>query len=105
MGSNPAPTENVDTAMLADAPTFDPAITSPTGDVWLTSVDPTAAFSTVTVNPGHTTTIPVTITPSGPSGTVVSGTLYVDDANLVDFGVLAPNGNQVAGLPYEYTIK
>jgi len=34
----------------------------------------------------------------------VSGTLYVDDASLVDFGALAPNANQVAALPYTYKI-
>jgi hypothetical protein len=104
-GAATAPSEDVDTAMLANAPTFDPAITSDTGDVWLTSVDPTATFNTLTINPGQTGVINVTITPSGASGTVVSGNLYVDDANLVAFGFLAPNGNQVAALPYKYTIK
>jgi hypothetical protein len=92
--------------MLADTPTFDPAVTSSTGDLWLMSIDPTAMLSTLNVNPGQTSVIHVTITPSGASGTTVSGTLYVDDANRVDFGELAPpNGNQVAALPYEYTIK
>ena len=91
--------------MLANAPTFDPAITSDTGDMWLTSVDPTATFTTDSVNPGQTKVIDVTITPSGPSGTVVSGNLYVDDAQQVQFdSVLVPNANQVAALPYEYTI-
>ena len=105
-GTAPAPTENVDTSMLADTPTFDPAVTSSTGDLWLMSIDPTAMLSTLNVNPGQTSVIHVTITPSGASGTTVSGTLYVDDANRVDFGELAPpNGNQVAALPYEYTIK
>jgi hypothetical protein len=104
-GSAPAPSEDVQTAMLVDALTFDPAITSATGDLWLTSVDPTATFNTLTIDPGQTKTINVTITPSGAPGTVVSGTLYVDDANLVAFGFLAPNANQVAALPYKYTIK
>jgi hypothetical protein len=105
-GAAAAPTEDVETAMLANTPEFDPAITSPTGDVWLTSVDPTAPlFNSVTINPGQSATIPVTITPSGASGSVVSGTLYVDDADLVSFGLLAPNANQLAAFPYEYTIK
>jgi hypothetical protein len=104
-GSAPAPNETADTSMLANAPTFDPAITSDTGDMWLTSVDPTATFTTDSVNPGQTKVIDVTITPSGPSGTVVSGNLYVDDAQQVQFdSVLVPNANQVAALPYEYTI-
>jgi hypothetical protein len=41
----------------------------------------TASYRLFTVNPGQTRTIPVTIKPSGtaPPGTVVRGTLYVDD--------------------------
>jgi hypothetical protein len=59
----------------------------------------------VIVKPGHTGTIPVTITPSGTKGTVVSGTLFVDDESLVDFGSLVADGNQVAALPYSYRIR
>jgi hypothetical protein len=57
----------------------------------------------VIVNPGKSATIPVTITPGGTAGQIVSGTLYVDDASLVDFGSLIPNGSQLAALPYTYT--
>jgi Subtilase family len=104
-GAAPAPTENVNTSMLADTAAFDPAVTSSTGDLWLTSINPTATYTPLSVNPGQTSTINVTLTPSGASGSVVSGTLYVDDADLVQFGETAPNGNQVAALPYEYTVK
>ena len=104
-GAAPAPTESVDTGLIADTSAFDPAVTSSTGDLWLTSVDPTASYAPLSINPGQSATIDVTLTPSGPSGSVVSGTLYVDDADLVEFGETAPNGNQVAALPYEYTIK
>ncbi|MDQ6778599.1 MAG: S8 family serine peptidase [Actinomycetota bacterium] len=104
-GAAPAPKETVNTAMLVTAPAFDPAVTSDTGDLWLTSVDPTATFSTVTINPGETKIVNVTITPAGPAGTVVSGKLYVDDAQQVVFdSILSPNANQIAALSYHYTI-
>lgn len=104
-GPAPAPNQPVSTALLATTNTFDPTVTSPTGDLWYDSVDPTAIFDTYLVQPGQSATIPVTITPSGAPGTVTSGTLYVDDASLVDFGTFVANGNQVAALPYTYTIK
>lgn len=103
-GFLPATTEDVSTSMLADAAAFDPAVTSSTGDLWATSINPSATYTPVSVNPGDTTTIDVTITPTGAPGSVVSGTLYVDDADLVQFGETAPNGNQVAALPYRYTV-
>ena len=58
------------------------------------------------VQPGQSATIPVTITPSGASGTTVKGRLYIDDTNLFLFAAfVAPNGNQVTSVPYEYTVK
>jgi len=47
----------------------------------------------------------VTITPAGASGTVVQGTLYVDDivGNVPPYGQLA--GDELAAFPYTYTIK
>jgi hypothetical protein len=105
-GVAPAPSEPVATAMLATAQAFDPAVSSDTGDLWQTAVDPTAKFTTVTINPGDTETVNVTITPSGPSGTAVQGNLYVDDAQQVVFdSFLSPNANQLAALPYSYTIR
>jgi hypothetical protein len=64
-----------------------------------------------TVDLGQTATIPVTITPSGASGTHVSGTLYLDDAAFFEFGSIEdaitnyPQGDQVAAIPYAYSIK
>jgi hypothetical protein len=42
----------------------------------------------------------VTITPSGDSGTVVRGTLYIDD-----FDFFTDGGDELVALPYTYTIK
>jgi subtilisin family serine protease len=107
-GAAGAPQESVHTTMTVTTAPFDPAVASDTGDLWLAGTDPSTVtgFSPVTVGPGQTTTIPVTITPSGASGTTNSGTIYVDDTNVFLFrDFLSPNGNQVAALPYSYTVK
>ena len=79
--------------------------TSPTGDAMLRAIDAGATFTPTVLDPGQSTTVPLTITPAGASGTVVRGTVYVDDY-LSD---VPPNGtsseNEVSALPYEYTIK
>jgi hypothetical protein len=89
----------------AVAKAFDPAVTSDTGDVWLSSVNPSNVIAPVTINPGQTVVINVTITPSGASGTHVSGNLYIDDflASISPYGQLS--GDELAALPYSYTIK
>ena len=107
-GPNPAPPEAVDTSAVLLTRAFDSTVSSPTGDLWSASADPStlATFSPVTVNPGQTATIPITIKPTGAPGTKVSGTLFVDDANFVLFdNFVNPNGNEVAAIPYSYTIK
>jgi hypothetical protein len=61
---------------------FHPAVTSDSGDLWLVAVQGLSGFDSfapVTLNPGQTGVINVTIAPSGAAGTVASGTLYVDD--------------------------
>ena len=109
-GSTAQASEPVTTSMTAVTAPFDPSVSSTTGDLWLTSVDPAyfggPALVPVTVNPGASVTIPVTITPSGASGSTDSGTLYVDDMNAILFGEFAaPNGDQVAAFPYRYSVK
>jgi hypothetical protein len=101
----PAPAGTVSSSMTVETKEFDSAVTSPTGDVWLVSINPAAAFSPVVVNPGETVTVDVTITPAGASGTVVSGTLYVDNftADVPPYG--QQTGNELAAIPYTYTIK
>jgi hypothetical protein len=92
--------------MTVQTKAFDPAVTSPTGDLWELAVNPSGSITPVTINPGQTLTINVTITPSANSGSVVSGNLYVDAADL---GLAPPAYGQSAGseltaLPYEYTV-
>ncbi|HTU76674.1 MAG TPA: S8 family serine peptidase [Trebonia sp.] len=83
---------------------FDPAVTSSTSDLW--TVAQTGAFSVspVVIKPGASATIDVTIAPSAPRGTVVKGTLYVDDelAGIPPYGQFS--GDEVSALPYEYKV-
>jgi hypothetical protein len=107
-GKTAPPSEPVSTSMTATTEEFDSAVTSPTGDLWLASTNPAvlSTFSPVIVFPGQTVKIPVTITPTGSAGTTVSGTLYVDDAYSTAFEVASTlNGNEVAAVPYSYTIR
>ena len=91
---------------------FDNTVSSPTGDMWLSSLNASAGFTPYVVNPGQSVTIPVTITPSGTAGSTVSGTLYLDDSSVPPGGVTYneipgqwPVGSEVAAFPYSYTIK
>jgi hypothetical protein len=102
--SQQAPAGTATASMSVETKAFDPAVTSPGGDIWLDSVDPTAPFSPITINPGQSATINVTITPTGPVGTVITGDLYVDDFvnGVSPYGQLT--GDELAAIPYEYTI-
>jgi hypothetical protein len=100
----PAPAGTVSVSMTAMTKAFDSAVTSPTNDVWLASVDPATTVSPVQVNAGQTATINVTITPNAAGGTVVSGNLYVDDlaTDVPPYGQFS--GDELAAIPYEYTV-
>jgi hypothetical protein len=101
-GATPAP---MTMTLTATTMAFDPAVTSATGDLWLLSTNPTASVVPVILNPGQTTVIPVTITPAGPHGSVVNGTLYVDDA-FAEVGIYEQTtGDDLAAIPYSYTIE
>ena len=106
-GSTGGTSEPVTTSMTATTAPFDSSVSAATGDLWLSSTDASyAGFAPVTVDPGDSTTIPVTITPTGAAGTTDTGTLYLDDTNEVLFDAfLAPNADQVAAFPYSYSVK
>jgi hypothetical protein len=86
---------------------FDSSVTSPTGDVWLSSFDSSNTFSPIVINPGHSAVVKVTITPAGAKGTVVKGTLYVDDleTNIPPPALSQESGDELAAIPYAYRIK
>lgn len=104
---SPAPAGTATDSMSANTKAFDSAITSPTGDFWLFALDSPSYpdFEPQEIDPGQTTTIYLTLTPSGSSGTVVKGMLYLN--NYIDdvppYG--QTTGNELAAFPYAYTIK
>jgi hypothetical protein len=89
---------------VAQTKGFDTAVTTPATDLWLGAVSNVGELNLVTVQPGETVTIPVTITPSGKKGTVVRGTLYVDQLAIDNSDVSNEAANELAGIPYQYTI-
>jgi hypothetical protein len=103
-GDGVPPTITGTVSATAKTAMFDPTLKSATGDLWLDALNQKAAVDPVLVLPGQTKTILVKITPTGKAGTKIAGTLYVDDISEVDAGTLYPGGQQVAALPYRYTI-
>lgn len=101
----PAPAGTVSMSMTAATKAFDTSVTSDTGDLEFAAINPAVTFSPVVINPGQKATVNITITPSGASGTVVTGTLFVDDfmTDVPPFG--QQGADELIGLPYAYTIK
>ncbi|HUJ66783.1 MAG TPA: hypothetical protein VLX59_14655, partial [Acidimicrobiales bacterium] len=110
-GPTGVPPVTAQTSMTATTAAFDGSVSSATGDLWLQSTNPAAAFTPVVVNPGQSATIPVVITPTGTAGTTVTGTLYVDDVSTTT-GLATDQGttqvinqaSDVVAIPYSYTI-
>src|SRR5262249_42528495 len=98
----PAGTANVTATVTTKA--IDKSFGLPFVDFWASVQDGTFTFDGTTIAPGQSVTIPVTITPSGAKGTVVKGTLYVDDALAGVPPAAQATGNEVDALPYEYTV-
>ena len=99
------------TSLTATTAGFDPTVTAPTGDLWLGGTDPATPFTPYVVNPGQSVSIPVTITPTGKSGSTVTGTLYLADSSFVSTDLSfdavpgdSAEGSDVAAFPYSYTI-
>jgi hypothetical protein len=83
---------------------FDSTVASDVGDLWQEAVDASAQFGILTIAPGKSATIQVTVTPTGPAGSVVSGTLYVDDFTYIQLPATDPVGSELAAIPYSYTV-
>jgi hypothetical protein len=103
----PAPAGLVNMSLVATTKAFNTNITSPGGDLWQAAVDPNvlSTFQAFVVGPGETVTVPVTITPTGARGTKVSGMVYLDalENGVPPYG--EPTGDEVAAIPYSYTIE
>jgi hypothetical protein len=83
---------------------FDTTVRSGADDLWQVGLKFSRFYY---LAPGQSAEIGITVTPTAPVGTVVSGTIYVDDFTLESFvgtkGVL-PDADEVAALPYTYTV-
>ena len=98
-------------SMTATTAGFDPAVSSPTGDLWLASTNLGAPLQPLRGQPGPEHHDPGDDHAKRQGGTVVSGTLYLSDSSFVspdlNFDVqpgTTPEGSDVAAFPYTYTI-
>jgi hypothetical protein len=66
---------------------------------WAQSVNASAPYSPLTLNPGQTGTITLTFTPNAAKGTVVNGFIGVDTLNL-----FSASGDELVNIPYSYTV-
>jgi hypothetical protein len=114
-GAKPAKPVRAHVTMRALTAPIDPAITAPTGDLWLRSTNKKAALHPRLAKPGQKVTIAIRIDPKGAPGTVVSGTIYISSVSFNPgnfaynflFGEsedLFTNGSNVAAFHYAYTI-
>jgi hypothetical protein len=100
----PAPAGTATITGTVTTKAFDPAVTSSTGDLWTTASTGAFTDTPVVIGPGASATIDVTITPSAAAGTVVKGTLYVDDELAAIPPYSDTSGDELSALPYEYTV-
>ena len=85
---------------------FDRSVTSTTGDYWLSAIDASVPpIKPVVVQPGQTVSLQVTITPSGKTGDILSGKLYINEYVSPGKPDLVDGANEVAEIPYKYSIQ
>jgi hypothetical protein len=89
----------VDLAAVANTNPFDSDVTASSGDVWAESVDASAPYTPLSLGPGESGTITLTITPSSKKGTVVHGFIGVDTFNLA-----TDAGDELVNVPYTYRV-
>lgn len=100
-----APTANSSVSLSARTLGFDSNVTSSTGDFWSVATDPNADIGTpVTIQPGQTQIITVTISPTAKKGTQVSGVLNIYTPPSFAYATFNTTGDMVAQVPYSYTV-
>jgi hypothetical protein len=96
----PAPVSGTTSlSAVATANAFDGAVTASTGDVWAQTVSASAPYTPMTLKPGQSGTIKLTITPSAPKGTVVRGFIAVDTYNQG-----TSSGDELVNIRYTYKV-
>jgi len=99
--------ERASTTMSVTTRAFDPSVTSRGGDLWADAVKPQqlGRFAPINAGPRRSVVVPVTITPHAKRGTIVHGTLYIDDASLRAFQIDPDyHGAEVMAIPYSYRV-
>ena len=99
-GAAPITGATVNLAAVANTYVFDPAVSSSSGDGWAQSVNPDAPFTPLSLAPGASGTIQVTIDPSGRRHRIVHGFIGVDTLNQATF-----SGDEVEVIPYTYRVR
>lgn len=94
-----ATSATVNLAASANTYQFDSAVSANTGDVWAQTVNPNAPYSPITLAPGQSGTITLTITPNARRGAVVRGFVGVDTLNLA-----TASGDELTEIPYAYRV-
>ena len=106
-GSSGAPAVTASGTFSISTLGFNSTVGSPTGDFWSVINGLSTGFTPVYLNPGQVIVIPITITPSAAHGTVVSGSINVDDAfmyNLV-VGAEFTGGDELSSMPFSYKVN
>ena len=104
-GAGGAPSATASEHLVAITQAFDRSMTSTTGDYWAFANHLSNGFTPVYVSTGASANIIVTIKPTARAGSVVHGILYVDDVTISSqFGFALPDGDQIAAIPYSYTV-
>ncbi|HTZ43165.1 MAG TPA: S8 family serine peptidase [Jatrophihabitans sp.] len=105
VGPEGAPTADSQVNLSAKTLGFDNAVTSSTGDFWSVAVDPNADLgNAVTIQPGQSATITVTITPTAKKGSIVSGVLNIYTPPSFAYATFNTTGDLLAQLPYTYKV-
>ncbi|QUQ62899.1 S8 family serine peptidase [Kutzneria sp. CA-103260] len=98
VGPGPIQPFTASMAMNVTTRAFDSDAQSPSGSLWGNDFHP------VIVQPGQTTTLYLTIHPTGPVGSIVDGTLFLDDSSALTQYGNSPSADQLAALHYHYTV-
>lgn len=102
-----APASTVQVGGVAVTQQFDKAVTSSTGDPYaFYTGQASGSYHLLTLAPGATGTITVTITPNAAAGTAVRGYLYVDTLALLAGAIPTTfQDDELVAIPYSYKVS
>lgn len=105
VGEQGAPTGTSTVSLIAHTRTFATDITSSTGDFYAVATNPAADTGVpVTIAPGQTKTVMVTIKPTAPKGTKVSGILNIITPPSFAYPTFNTTGDVITRLPFAYVV-